>query len=210
MARPRTKRHVLIENAACLDVTSLFRSGQLLQGHAAGGLANLAHHPGGTPAGTVYVASDLREGRPPSLHLTFAVRDGRAHEQHIALTSLPRPPIGGRRWFFICPQTGARACRLYLPRNGERFLSREAHRLRYAVEHGAQDINDIARACRLYAHITGEAPPNGALSPLPPRPKGMHAVTHARLIARLMRVQARIVGRLGSWLETLQADQQHP
>ncbi|GJE43559.1 hypothetical protein [Methylobacterium soli] len=207
MARPRTKRHVLIENAACLDIASLVRAGWLPQGQAATGFAPLVHHPGGTHAGWVYVASELTENRPPSLHLTFADRNGRAHEQRIALTSLPRPPFGGLRWFFICPQTGARACRLYLPRDGERFLSREAHGLRYAVEHGTQDTNDIIQACRLHARITGEAPPNGALSPLPHRPKGMRAATHARLTARLMRVQARVVGRLDVWLETLQLDE---
>lgn len=208
MARPRTKRHVLIENAACLDVTSLFRAGRLIEGRAVTGSANLAHHPGGTPAGSVYVASDLREGLPPGLHLTFAARDGHALEQRISLTSVPRPPFGGRRWFFVCPQTGARACRLYLPRDGMRFLSREAYGLRYAVEHGMQDTNDIIQVCRLYTRITGESPLNGALSPLPRRPKGMHAVTHARLTARLIRVQGRVVGRLGAWLETLQHDEQ--
>lgn len=208
MARPRTKRNVLVENAACLDITSLFRAGWLLPGRAATGFAPLVHHPGGTHAGSVYVASELTEDRCPSLHLAFSVRDGHTHEQHIALTSLPRSTYGGRRWYFICPRTGARACRLYLPQGGEQFLSREAHRLRYAVEHGTQETNDIIRACRLHTRITGEAPPNGALSPLPPRPKGMHAATHARLTARLMRVQARVVGRLGAWLETLQPDEQ--
>lgn len=124
--------------------------------------------------------------------------------------SAARVPYGGRQWYFICPQTGARACRLYLPRDGERFLSREAHGLRYAVEHGMQDTNDIIQACRLHVRLTGEAPPNGALSSLPLRPKGMHAVTHARLTARLIRVQARVVGRLNAWLGTLQPDEKHP
>lgn len=208
MARPRTKRHMLIENAACLDIASLIGTGRLLQGRVVTGLAPVVHHLRGTHAGAVYVASDLTEGQPPNVHLIFAARDGRALEQRIALTSLPRRPFGGRRWFFLCPQTGARACRLYLPRGGERFLSREAHGLRYAVEHGAQDINDIVRVCRLHARIAGEDPPNGALSPLPPRPKGMHAATYARLTSRLMHAQTRVIGRLGAWLETLQFDEQ--
>lgn len=68
--------------------------------------------------------------------------------------------------------------------------------------------NTFAALRRLYARIAGGAPPNGALSPLPPRPTGMHAANHARLTARLIRVQAQVVGRLGTWLETLQIDEQ--
>lgn len=210
MARPRTKRHVLIENAACLDVTLLRRAGGILRAQIVAQVVSLIHHPRGTHAGYLHVVSDLTEGQAPSLHLAFTLRDGRAHQQRIALTSLPRPPFNGRRWFFVCPQTGTRACRLFLPAGGDRFLSREAHGLRYASEHGAQDTNDITRVCRLYARIARENPTNGALSPLPPRPKGMHAATHARLTSRLLHVQARVVGRLGAWLETRRDEQRAP
>ncbi|GJE10077.1 hypothetical protein FOHLNKBM_1109 [Methylobacterium longum] len=85
-----------------------------------------------------------------------------------------------------------------------------AHGLGYAVEHGAHNTNDILRACRFYALIAGEAPPNGALSPPPPRPKGMHAATYARLTERLMCVQARVIGRLGARLAALQLGKQQP
>jgi hypothetical protein len=209
MARPRTKRHLLIENAVCLDITSLFRTGALHQGQAVIGSANLVHHPSGTDAGSLKILSDLTDGQPPYLYITFGGRGGRVHEQRLALTFLPRPPFGGRRWFFVCPRTGARACRLYMPQGAEHFLSREGHGLRYAVEHEAQDAYDITRACRLYARIAGDAPPNGALSPPPPRPKGMHAATYARLTDRLMCVQARVVERLGARLEAMQLDERY-
>ncbi|HWH99563.1 MAG TPA: hypothetical protein VNT27_04475, partial [Propionibacteriaceae bacterium] len=113
--------------------------------------------------------------------LMFGLADGRNVTQKISLIAVPRVPFGGRRWFFLCPQTGARACRLYLPRHGERFLSREAYGLRYTVEHDTALDSDIDRVCRLFTQISGEPPPSGALSPPPPRRKGMHRHTYDRL-----------------------------
>lgn len=208
MPCPRTKRHILIENAVCLDLKAFKCSGLMVPGEAVDGVLPVFRHMSHSPAGEVYLTCHVHDREHGALTLKFNLRHGWPIEQHVTLVSAARVPYGGRQWYFICPQTGARACRLYLPRGAERFLSREAHGLRYAVEHEAQDANDITRACRLYARIAGEAPPNGALGPLPLRPRGMHAATHARLTARLICVQARAVGRPGAWPETLQLDKE--
>lgn len=210
MPRPRTKRHILIENAVCLDLRAFKRSGLMVPGEAVDGVLPVFRHLSHSPAGEVYLTCHVHDRERGALTLKFNLRHGWPIEQHVTLVSAARVPYGGRQWYFICPQTGARACRLYLPPDGERFLSREAHGLRYASEHGAQDTNDILRTCRLYARIAGEAPPNGALSPPPPRPKGMHAATYAWLTGRLMCVQARVVGRLGARLGALQLGKQQP
>lgn len=39
--------------------------------------------------------------------------------------------FGGCRWWIICPATGRRVVKLYLPNGGRRFLSRAAYRLPY-------------------------------------------------------------------------------
>lgn len=144
--------------------------------------------------------SQLGLAQEASVRITFQRPHRLPVEQTIALTSLRRVPFGGRRWYFICPETGARACRLYLPIHGQRFLSREAHGLRYRVEHATQEDNDIEQFFRLYTRITGQRPPRGTLSPLPLRPKGMHGRTYEALMSRLSIVQTRILGRLSVWL----------
>jgi hypothetical protein len=41
---------------------------------------------------------------------------------------------GGRRWWFICPRTGRRAAKLYLPYGAQRFWSRRGYGLGYACQ----------------------------------------------------------------------------
>lgn len=168
MSRPRTKRHLLVENAMALDVKAF--------------------------------VSQLGHAQEASVRITFQRPHRLPVEQTIALTSLPRVPFGGRRWYIICPGTGARACRLYLPLHGHLFLSREAHGLRYRAEHAAQEDNDIDKFIKLYRRLTVNPPPLGSLSPIPPRPKGMHEKTYESLRWHLVQVQHRIFAGIDSWL----------
>lgn len=168
MSRPRTQRHLLVENAIPLNV-------KVFTNHL--GMAEEA-----------------------SVRICFQRSGGPMVEQTIALISLPRVPFGGRRWYFICPETGARSCKLYLPAHGRRFLSREAYGLRYRVEHGTAEDNDIEAYFKLYKRITGHHPLNGSLSPIPQRPKWMHCQNYNIMIRRLLVVQGRVLDRLSAQL----------
>ena len=55
---------------------------------------------------------------------------GEAVDHEIKLVAT-RPHFGGRRWWFVCPKTGKRTTKVYLPPGGRRFFSREAHDLTY-------------------------------------------------------------------------------
>src|SRR3954468_18946084 len=70
----------------------------------------------------------------PYMELTHATRDGTGGRitYRVGLTTT-RPRYGGERWWFVCPATGRRAFKLYLPNGGRRFLSRAGYRLGYAV-----------------------------------------------------------------------------
>jgi hypothetical protein len=67
------------------------------------------------------------------LRLKYVIADRRTGEQHeiddkiYLVTS--RPHFGGLRWWFMCPNTGRRVRKLYLPRGRHRFRSRHAYRL---------------------------------------------------------------------------------
>src|SRR5262245_58691819 len=76
------------------------------------------------------IASAQSYPTPPYLRLYFTVRDpvsGASHsiEQEIRLTTT-RPRLGGARWWFVCPQSGARVGRLHLPAGSMQFAARRA------------------------------------------------------------------------------------
>jgi len=50
------------------------------------------------------------------LHYTTARRNGEKHasDYWVELETTTQP-VGGRRWWFVCPRTGARVAKLYLP-----------------------------------------------------------------------------------------------
>lgn len=203
MGRPRTKRHRILESAACLDVGTLVRSGGLSTRTETAGLLRVFYHPSNAAAGEVHLVCLAPNEERATAWVSFCLSTGQRIQQRLDLVSLPRVPYGGRRWFFLCPQTGTRACRLYLPPAREGFLSREAHGLRYAIEHDTREDADIRHVSRLYARISGEQPPTGSLSPLPPRRKGMHNFTYQRLTSKMMRVQGRVIDSLARELEQL-------
>lgn len=87
--------------------------------------------------------------------------------------------FGGERWYFVCPHTGRRCLKLFLPPNQKRFLSRGAYRLAYQV--GRE--NGLDRAHRRLGKIFSrlKLPYDGPDLAYPLRPKGMHAKTFKRL-----------------------------
>ncbi len=78
------------------------------------------------------------------------------------------PSLGGARWWFLCPETGRRAAKLYLPLGGRRFLSREA----YGLVHDTRQMSKAHRQSRRISRIAAKmgapacdfsAPPNKPL-----------------------------------------------
>jgi hypothetical protein len=91
------------------------------------------------------------------------------------------PPYGGLRWWFQCPSTRRRCCKLYLPNGGRCFLSRRAYRLRYACQSETR-YHRLLRKCRkLNRTLGGGGDPDW----IPDRPKGMWQRTYERLVAKL-------------------------
>ena len=76
----------------------------------------------GEDAGFIDLAHDTRDTRSPEW-ISYRIP-----------LSWSQPHYGGWRYWFCCPGTGKRAAKLFLPRGGHRFLSREAYRLGYACQ----------------------------------------------------------------------------
>ena len=60
-------------------------------------------------------------------------------------------PFGGRRWWLICPRTGRRVAKLYLPSGAFTFASRQAYRLAYACQREPGHERALRRAFKLVA-----------------------------------------------------------
>ena len=105
-----------------------------------------------------------------------------AQTQTVALTTTPCR-LGGLRWWWRCPETGARCAKLYLPNGGTRFLSRAAYGLAYASRAEDAILRAHRRAACVHRRLGSDAHLAGA--PAPPRPRGMRRVTYERLVAEL-------------------------
>ena len=106
--------------------------------------------------------------------------------QHYSVSMTTTPcRFGGQRWWWICPATGARVSKLYLPNGGNRFLSRGrgAYRLAYASQrHGPTDrMHDRSR--KLYKRLGADY--GGQYGGWPPKPKGMHWRTYDTICDQL-------------------------
>ena len=91
------------------------------------------------------------------------------------------PAYGGLRWWFQCPSTRRRCCKLYLPNGGRRFLSRQAYRLRYAC----QVQTRLARLQRQCMKLNRALGGDGGHDWIPERPKRMWRRTYERLADKL-------------------------
>ena len=101
-----------------------------------------------------------------------------------------RPRFGGRRYWFICPSSGRRVAKLYLPYGGSRFLSRRAYRLGYACQREDRQSRLMRKARKLRRAIGGDGEALGQGEP--EKPKGMHWRTYERRLAVWVAAEARV------------------
>jgi hypothetical protein len=99
-------------------------------------------------------------------------------------------PLGGHRWYFICPQSGKRAQCLYLPPGATRFRSRHGFRVR--LQHRSQGQDTTSRHISQMHKVTYKVLAAGPAEwreryrdwDFPPKPPGMHWTTYNRLEAK--------------------------
>jgi hypothetical protein len=96
--------------------------------------------------------------------------------------------FGGAQWWWVCPATGRRAAKLYLPVAGSRFLSRQAYGLAYAWQRENEVDRAHRRAARLHERLG--SPRRSAFGGTPAKPKWMRWHTYERLTAGLREIDA--------------------
>jgi hypothetical protein len=93
-----------------------------------------------------------------------------------------RPPFGGLRWWFVCPQLNRRVRKLYLPLGGRHFWSRRAYELAYASQRETKYDRALRRARKLRLRLGGDP----ADDEYPDKPPRMRWTTYNRLMDRLV------------------------
>jgi hypothetical protein len=129
----------------------------------------------------VEICVDTTDASDPFLELTHRTRDEREGDRiitdRIQLT-WTTPTYGGRRWWFLCPRTGWRTTKLFLPNGGWHFWSRQAYRLGYACQRDDRFSRLQRRAAKLNRQLGGEG--WSTWDDLPTKPKWMRWRTYER------------------------------
>src|SRR5262249_22135832 len=133
----------------------------------------------------VVLTIDCRSEGAGFIDFEHETRDSRNPQQiqYRVYLNWSRPQFGGRRYWFSCPATGERAARLFLPSDGQRFMSRAAYRLAYACQREGPAERLMRKARKLHRALGGQ----GDELEAPDKPKGMHWRTYERKLAAAQR-----------------------
>jgi hypothetical protein len=129
-----------------LDIYALLRAGSIVRDAAKAGHFIFSDAYSGAPRGRISFVSRL-DARGGWLRLLYSV-DGKPQDYTIPLTTTPQP-FGGCRWWFVCPSTRGRVCKLYLPPGAARFASRRAYRLGYRCQRETPADRALSREFKL-------------------------------------------------------------
>ena len=115
----------------------------------------------------------------------------------IALEAAPCG-FGGRRWVMVCPRSGSRVRKLFLPNGAARFASRAAYRLGYRSQQVTPLDKSHARLRRLYAKLGADC--RSIDLAIPDKPHRMRWATYDRLVDKIEAAQERhAADYVGRW-----------
>ncbi len=134
------------------------------------------------------------------LHYTTTRWDGerRDSDYWIQLATTAQP-FGGRRWWFVCPRTGRRAAKLYLPNGAFTFASRQAYRLAYKSQRETPYDRALRRAFRLRDRIGAD----GGIGDYVPKPRWMRMKTYDRKLEEIWQAEGVVDAHLAVFLGKL-------
>jgi hypothetical protein len=187
-----------VEDGLVLDLNRLIRQGYFRPGTWRGSIIWREIYSGDETARIGYEAHMGTEYGWVRLIYTITDRrtgETRHYDHEIALATTPQP-FGGRRWWWICPQSGKRVAKLYKPDGAETFASRQAYRLAYR----SQRENPIDRARERAFKLRRRLGSKGGFDDFIPKPKGMRWATFDRRLAQVWAAEAACNARILSIL----------
>jgi hypothetical protein len=181
----------VIEDGLVLSISALRRDGLLRSGRWSGRLVWRMVYSGKETSNISYIADIGEETGSWRVIYTTTHADGSKtpSDYTISLISTPQP-FGGRRWWFLCPFSGARVAKLYMVPGSTKFAARTAYRRRLAYR--SQRAAPFDRACERAWHLRhalGDR--HGALGDWIEKPKWMRWQTFEKKLARVRQAEAR-------------------
>lgn len=179
-----------------IDLAWMIRTGRAKPGQWLSG--GLSWHCGGSPSGSIDYVANMEDPADSYLRLMFWRREGsdREHVEQVVRLVFTEPNYGGRRWWMICPYSGRRAAKLYLPAGGDRFASRRAWKLGYHSQRVARRDRPFEKLYRLQRKLGSE---QGWEAPLR-RPKGMWRRTYERHLERYYEIDDECAVEMASFV----------
>jgi hypothetical protein len=125
--------------------------------------------------------------------------------QTIPLT-FTQPPYGGKRWWMLCPISGDRVGKLYMPIGGDKFASRQVWRLTYR----SQRIAARDRPCEALFRLQEKLGCEPAMNHWPLRPKGMWHRTYIKHMQRYMALNAKTAQEYMAVIQSIKSSLDRP
>ena len=182
-----------------LDLAWMLREGLAIDGRNCSGTLRWSCR--GRESGSIgYRAMmDGSHGKRLELEFSNSLHGERKEVRQIVRLTHTTPNFGGRRWWMLCPVSGQRVAKLYLPAGGDLFASRQVWRLGYQCQRDAARDKPFERLFRLQKKL---GCPQGWQHPIC-KPKGMWARTWERHLAEYHRLNeecsfeiAAVMGRM--------------
>jgi hypothetical protein len=194
------------ESGLTLNLYKLIRQGLFRPGHCWESIF-WTRVGSGEQVGSVcyeaYMGGDC--GRVRLRYTTTRAYNGekRDSDYTIALEATPQP-LGGRRWWFVCPKTGSRVGKLHLPSGAFTFASRRAYRLGYRSQRETPRDRAVNRAFKLRERLGG----TGGIGDFVPKPKWMRWTTYESQMARIEAAEGIVDAHMCALIEKF--DRLHP
>jgi hypothetical protein len=182
----RSAGRATTDDGLSLSLPKLLRDRLFRAGGVSGGSLVWRETATGDKVGSIgYEARLDHESGRVRLRYTTTTWDGepRKCDYLIGLSTTPQP-FGGRRWWFVCPRTGRRAVKLYLPAGATTFASRAAYRLAYRSQRETPRDRASRRALKLWARLGGDGGIDDCI-----KPKWMRWATYNRKLEEIAAVE---------------------
>jgi hypothetical protein len=191
-----------VEAALKLDLHHLIRTGYFrLDATVTGSLTWTDTHSGKQTASIGYEAHMDEESGWVRLRYTTTnhwTDQQTQHDYRVQLTTTPQP-LGGRRWWWVCPRRGDLVSKLYKPSGGALFASRKAHRLAYRSQRQSPYDRAISQAFKRRHRLGAE----GGIGDPIDKPKGMRWATFDRKMRQIEAAEAVCNARLFRFIQKL-------
>jgi hypothetical protein len=178
-----------VEAALKLDLHHLIRTGSFQHGATVTGSLAWTNTDTGKQTASIGYKAHMGSERG-WVRLTYTTTNhwtGQTtqHDYTVELATTSQP-LGGRRWWWICPCCGDLVSKLYKPSGGALFASRKAHRLAYRSQRQSPHDRAISQAFKRRRRLGAD----GGIGDPIDKPHGMRWATFDRKMEQIEAAEA--------------------